>query len=455
MNQAFPVQRNIRTIIGPSTQIIRDTDNIINVDTTLGPVTLTLQNIKLSGLLQEVRCIFINDIGGQASVNPINLLASGGDLVNNAASISITVNGANAKCTPVNQNEWSVSGTGISTSEITGIGTPNYLPKFIAPLIIGNSQIFDNGVSVGIGTNTPNASALLELVSSTKGALIPRMTTAQRNAIAAPATSLIIFNVTSNCYEYYDGSTWQILVRRDEVQIYDANLQYAMFQNFDKGLIPQGWTQSTSVGTVSYTQAYETSAIGQVLLSAGGPGATRAAVGYSTNYNYILRFDDCVYTKWIFNARRPATDNGFCQLGLSNIITRTPTGFGNSIVIRSDKLNQSGQNPGLIQNWYVCVRKIGALAYTNYDTGIAPNGTWQNFEFEYNYSDPLNPYVNVKINGVTVVTVPGTDPNLFVSSAPGAGLALCPILYCGTVVGAAAGNTVRVSNFNLIKRWAN
>jgi hypothetical protein len=449
------ITRNTRTVTGPSTEVIRDTDDILNIDTTLGPVNLTLQNIKGSGMMLNPRCIFINDIGNQVSVNPITIFSSGGDLVNNGASVVITSNGANAKCTIANQTEWAVGGTGVSTSGITGIGTANRVAKFTAPDIIGDSQIFDNGASVGINTLTPDASALLDLVSTDKGLLIPRMTTAQRTAIGSPATSLLIFNLSTGYYEYFDGLRWQPIAKRDDLIVYDPRQQYAMFQNFDKGVIPQGWTQSTSAGTISYTQAYEVGTPGQVFLSAGGPGATRAALGFATAYNYLLRFDDCIYTKWNFRVRRAAADNGFCQIGLSNIITGTPTGFGNSIVIRSDKLNQSGQNPALIQNWYVCVRKIGAAAYTNYDTGVAATGSFQYFEFEYNFSDPLNAYLEVKIDNVVVATVLSTDPNLFVSSAPGAGLALSPNIYCGTVVGAAAGNTARVSNFNILKKWTN
>lgn len=453
MSSQYDVTKNTRQINGPSNEIIRDTDDILNIDTTLGAVTLILQNIRVSGIMLNPRCIYINDVGNNASVNNITILASGGDIVNNGPSVLVQTNGANAKCNVANQTEWSVQGVGISTSGITGIGTINRIAKFTAPSIIGDSLLFDNGISVGIGTIIPEATSLVDITSTTKGILIPRMTTVQRNAIVTPATSLMIFNTTNNVYEYFDGITWQILPNRDNLIVYNPDVQYSMFQNFDKGVIPQGWTQSTSVGTASYIQAYETGSIGQVLLSAGGPGATRAAIGYSTGYNYILNFSDSVYTKWNFRARRPAADNGFCQIGLSNIITGTPTGFGNSIVIRNDRLNQSGQNPGLIQNWYVCVRRIGAAAYTNYDTGIPADGLWQYFEFEYNYSNPLAPYVEVKINGVVVVTVPGTDPNLFVSSVAGAGLALCPIIYCGTVIGAAAGNTVRVSNFNLQRRW--
>ena len=67
--------------------------------------------------------------------------------------------------------------------------------------------------NVGIGTNTPDPSSVLELKSTSQGMLIPRMNTGQMNAIAAPAPSLIIYNTDSNCYCFYNGSTllWQSL----------------------------------------------------------------------------------------------------------------------------------------------------------------------------------------------------------------------------------------------------
>jgi N-acetylneuraminic acid mutarotase len=61
---------------------------------------------------------------------------------------------------------------------------------------------------VGIGTVTPNASSVLELSSTTKGMLIPRMTTDQRNAIVSPASGLMILNLDDKCIDIYDGSSW-------------------------------------------------------------------------------------------------------------------------------------------------------------------------------------------------------------------------------------------------------
>ncbi len=60
--------------------------------------------------------------------------------------------------------------------------------------------------NVGIGTTTPDTSALLELRSTRQGLLIPRLTTAQRDAIVLPAKSLVIFNISNNRFEYNDGT---------------------------------------------------------------------------------------------------------------------------------------------------------------------------------------------------------------------------------------------------------
>jgi len=61
----------------------------------------------------------------------------------------------------------------------------------------------------------PQASAMLEVESATRGLLFPRITTAERNAIASPANGLSIFNTTTSCMEYYDGSIWRGLCYAD------------------------------------------------------------------------------------------------------------------------------------------------------------------------------------------------------------------------------------------------
>lgn len=53
-----------------------------------------------------------------------------------------------------------------------------------------------------------NSSAQLQVESTTRGFLQPRMTTTQRNAITTPATGLSIYNTTTNTEDYYNGTAW-------------------------------------------------------------------------------------------------------------------------------------------------------------------------------------------------------------------------------------------------------
>lgn len=62
----------------------------------------------------------------------------------------------------------------------------------------------DSSQRVGVG-GAPDSTSLLDLTSTTKGFLAPRMTTAQRDAIAAPATGLLVYNTTTSLFNYYDG----------------------------------------------------------------------------------------------------------------------------------------------------------------------------------------------------------------------------------------------------------
>lgn len=74
---------------------------------------------------------------------------------------------------------------------------------------------------VGIGTVSPDASSMLDIVSTDKGLLIPRMTTAQRDAIASPAAGLMVFDNQTNSFWYFN-STW-IEITQNQNQLVDSD----------------------------------------------------------------------------------------------------------------------------------------------------------------------------------------------------------------------------------------
>lgn len=67
---------------------------------------------------------------------------------------------------------------------------------------------FSLAQSVGINTNTPDPSSILELKDTTRGLLISRLTSAQRQAIQNPAQGLLIYNTDIRCFEVFGGTFW-------------------------------------------------------------------------------------------------------------------------------------------------------------------------------------------------------------------------------------------------------
>ncbi len=107
--------------------------------------------------------------------------------------------------------DWLINGNG-------NIGATNFLGTTNAnDLIFKTNNVeaarFTAASRFGIGTSAPNVSALVEMVSTTGGLLIPRMTTAQRTAIATPANGLLVYDITINCLFYYNSAltSWQSL----------------------------------------------------------------------------------------------------------------------------------------------------------------------------------------------------------------------------------------------------
>jgi len=62
---------------------------------------------------------------------------------------------------------------------------------------------------VGIGTLDPHPSAMLDIASESKGVLIPRMTSAQREGIPNPGNGLLVFDVNTPGFWYFDGVQWR------------------------------------------------------------------------------------------------------------------------------------------------------------------------------------------------------------------------------------------------------
>jgi hypothetical protein len=84
---------------------------------------------------------------------------------------------------------------------------------------------------VGIGITNPHSSAILEVASSTKGFLPPRLNSKQRDSIQSPEEGLMIYNTESSCLEWFNGSYWYNYCCDDLVSNGIANFPFEIYFN--------------------------------------------------------------------------------------------------------------------------------------------------------------------------------------------------------------------------------
>lgn len=81
-------------------------------------------------------------------------------------------------------------------------------PKIILIITLAFLAQATANAQVGIGTTSPDETAILEVQSTTKGFLPPRMDTDARDDISNPAEALVIYNTDSKCLEVFDNADW-------------------------------------------------------------------------------------------------------------------------------------------------------------------------------------------------------------------------------------------------------
>ena len=183
---------------------------------------------------------------------------------------------------------------------------------------------------VGIGTVAPNASALLEIKSTSKGLLIPRMTKTQRDAIATPATGLMIYQTNSTAgFYYYNGTDWtsissanKTLNNLSATTAINATLLPGTTNTIDIGSSTNTWRNAYFSGdayinnlTVGLGSGgeYTNSAIGNGALFSNAGGSQNTASGYQALYSNT--------------SGEANTANGFWSL-YNNITGVSNTAFG-------------------------------------------------------------------------------------------------------------------------------
>ena len=167
-------------------------DLLLRVGATPGTLSTTYVVVKSTGYV---------GIGNSAPACPLEVTKGGGanQLVarfdNGSGNAYIELLGGSTKCVQL----WT---TGVGDFGLYTGATPGTL---------GTQRVFvdENGnVRIG-GTGAVAASALVDVRSTTKGILFPRMTTTEKNAISTPAEGLCVYDLTTHKLCCYNGTAWQ------------------------------------------------------------------------------------------------------------------------------------------------------------------------------------------------------------------------------------------------------
>ena len=157
---------------------------------------------------------------GVTYLNGSKVLTSGSALVFDGTNFTVGYSSGSSR--------FNVSNNGVGGLEINPDGTaggptllgynritPAYLQMTSSALrhvwqLSGTEAMrIESSGSVGIGTSSPSASAILDAQSTTKGVRMPNMTTTQKNAISSPAAGLMVFDTTLAKLCVYSGSAWE------------------------------------------------------------------------------------------------------------------------------------------------------------------------------------------------------------------------------------------------------
>ncbi|MDB5200638.1 MAG: hypothetical protein JWQ27_47 [Ferruginibacter sp.] len=132
-----------------------------------------------------------------------------------------------------------------STDRIFQVGN-GYFDELIDDEVRRNALTVLRNGSTGIGTTTPAPSALLDISSTTKGFLPPRMDASQRNAIQSPEAGLTIFNTSSKAVEVFNGTAWSTTAHYIG-ESYGGGIVFYLYDNGQHGLIAAPADQNAGV----------------------------------------------------------------------------------------------------------------------------------------------------------------------------------------------------------------
>ena len=130
-------------------------------------------------------------------------------LIENTTADGITTGNNNIILNPVNRSGITTGSGNVVIGGFNGTLSATLSETIVLGTGTGVERIrIDNNGNIGVGTSTPSSSAILDLTSTSKGFLVPRMSTLQRDAIASPSTGMLLYDTTKNSLNFRLPSSW-------------------------------------------------------------------------------------------------------------------------------------------------------------------------------------------------------------------------------------------------------
>jgi hypothetical protein len=227
-----------------------------------------------------------------------------------------------------------------------------YIWMILFQLIFASSAL----AQMGIGTTTPDNSSMLDIRSTSKGFLAPRMTTAQRNAIISPANGLVVYDTDLSSLYFFNGTVWSAIGSQGGA----TRINYVLVKS--EADFP---TPAAGVITLDSQTLYEIN--GTVILNNSINLNGAYVIGVDTNEDKLVRVGGTIFSGnnggSIRNLVLSAPGGAVFNIDASSGTDKTLV-FQNSIVANSGSV-------GTLSNFFMVFSNI--IQFTGNTNGITYN----------------------------------------------------------------------------------